>query len=220
MNKYSQYNEESFLSDFFGEKKDGVVVEIGAAYVDKNSNSKLLIEKGWRSLLVEPNTIFFKKLKEHYKENQSVYLENVCAYSDDIDSVKFYEFDRGDDDDARQVSTMDDCFRERVKRLYGDHYVQIETKAVKTSKLIEKYFKHVDFLSIDTEGSDMNVILGIDFESVYISLLCHESQNSEQIFDGELNVNEQIYNHLKNKGFQKVYENSGNIFYENIKNNQ
>jgi len=218
MNKYSQYNEESFLSDFFGEKKNGVVVEIGSAFIDINSNSKFLIEKGWRALLVEPNTIFFKKLKEHYNTNQSVYLENVCAYSNDIDSVKFYEFNRGDDE-GRQVSTMDDCFRERIKRLYGDHYVEIVTKAVKTSKLIEKYFNHVDFLSIDTEGSDMNVILGIDFESVYISLLCHESQNSEQIFDGDLNVNQQIQNYLENKGFQKVYENGGNIFYENIKNN-
>jgi len=218
MNKYSQYNEESFLSSFFGEKKDGIVVEIGAAYVDTNSNSKFLIEKGWRALLVEPNKIFFKKLKDYYINNQSVYLENVCAYSKDVDSIKFYEYELGDDD-ARQVSTMDDCFRERVKRLYGDHYVEITTKAVKTSKLIEKYFKHVDFLSIDTEGSDMNVILGIDFESVYIGLLCHESQNPEQIFDGDLNVNDQIQRYLKNKGFQKVYENGGNIFYENIKNN-
>lgn len=216
-----QYDEEKFLLNFFGEKNVGVVVEIGSANPDLNSNSKYLIDKGWSALLVEPNTTFYKRLKDFYSENPLIFIENVCAHIEDIDSVKFYEFD--------QVSTMDECFRERANRYYGNKewknyegeskygYNETIIKAVKTSKLIEKYFKNIDFLSIDTEGSDINVIMGIDFDNVYIKLLCHESQNNEQVFNGKSNVNLQIHDYLINKGFEKVHENIGNIFYENKK---
>lgn len=223
MNIMGQYNEEEILNSFFGNKIDGVVVEIGAAFHDTNSNSRSLIERGWKALLVEPNKTFYKNLVDHYKESDNVFIENVCAFEDDIDEVSFYEYG--------QISTMDNCFKDRASELYvnekwvdhngEDKYGYIETKisAIKTSKLLEKYFTHIDFLSIDCEGADFDVILGIDFKTVSINLLCHEKQNENQEFRGIPDVNKQILEYLTSVGFVKVYENIGNIFFKNNNNN-
>lgn len=67
--KYSQYDEEHILDFFFKKKKDGFVVDIGAADGVSNSNSRKLILDGWSGLLVEPNPNNYNKLVNLYNEN-------------------------------------------------------------------------------------------------------------------------------------------------------
>jgi FkbM family methyltransferase len=213
----SQYNENEILNKFFGDKKDGVVVEIGAAFYDINSNSKMLIEKGWKALLVEPNTKFYKELQEFHKENTNVFLENCCAYENDIEEVEFFEYD--------QCSTMDVNFKKRVEDIGQSNedwvdfngevkngFIRSTKKAVKTDKIIKKYFEKVDFLSVDCEGSDYQVLKGINFDDIYINLICYERQNDEDI-------NIQIENLLTHNGFELYEKNIGNYFYVNKNNN-
>lgn len=215
-----QYNEDEFLNSYFGSKKNGVVVEIGAAYHDENSNSKFLIDRGWSALLVEPNSIFFNNLSNIYKDNDRIHLENVCAYSENLDSIDFYEYG--------QLSTLDTSFKERVQIdidrgadkphwSHSGNYLKKSIKCLKTSDLLLKYFKDIDFLSIDCEGSDFDVILGIDFDNNNIKLICHEKQNPNQTFRGNGNVDSQISTFLEKNGFVKIFENAGNVFFENIK---
>ena len=44
MTYYAQYNEEEIFKNFFNNKQDGFVVEVGAADGITNSNSRFLIE--------------------------------------------------------------------------------------------------------------------------------------------------------------------------------
>ena len=211
----SQYNEISILNSYFGEKKDGVVVEIGAAFHDTNSNSKFLIERGWKALLVEPNRFFYNDLLKFYgSNNPNVHLENCCAFYKDIQEVKFYEYG--------QLSTMNEDFKNRVieigqsKDKWMDHngevqegFIENKVKAYKTSKIIEKYFHYIDFLSIDCEGADFDVIKGLDFEKTHIQLICHEKQNDSSL-------NKEIQDYLYSFGFKYYISNIGNVFYEKI----
>ena len=192
-----------------------VVVEIGAAFHDINSNSKYLIERGWKALLIEPNRFFFNDLLNAHRNNPDVYLENCCAHSHDIEEVTFYEYG--------QLSTMNQDFKNRIVSIgdanqnWIDHNGQTQTgfienrvKAFKTSKLIEKYFDYVDFLSVDCEGGDFDVIKGIDLDKVHIQLICHERQN-------EPSVNQEIQNYLTSFNYVFYTGNAGNLFYEKIK---
>ena len=52
---YSQGYEQDFLIEYFNNKKNGLLVDIGAADGINNSNTRYLIENGWEGLLVEPN---------------------------------------------------------------------------------------------------------------------------------------------------------------------
>lgn len=196
MNKYSQYNEEILLNNFFGDYV-GYLVEIGAADGIANSNSRMLIEKGWKGILVEPNIYNFKKLEYLYVYGDSIILENVGC-SNETKESKFY-IDHNDE--YHQISSFDLGWVENCKKTYGCSYEEVNMNLIKTSDLFQKHkIKKVDFLSIDTEGLDEKVIQGINFDEIEITLICLEKK-SEILVD---------------RGYEIFHETLGNTFYKKI----
>lgn len=198
MNKYSQYNEEYFLIEYFKDRK-GIVVEIGAADGINNSNSRLLIENGWSAILVEPNFNNYSKIKELYKYNSSVEIEN-CGCSDITKSQIFF-IDHNDE--YQQLSTFNPIQVEKCKQMYSCEFEEREVQIIKTSKLFDKYnINNIEFLSIDTESFDRNVLLGIDFNKVNIEIICVEDKDVIDI--------------LISNGYQFIYQTIGNLFFKKI----
>ena len=196
MNKHSQYGEEIFLLQYFGNKKDGFVVEVGAADGITNSNSRRLIEEGWKGLLVEPNKNNFSKIERVYKDSD-ILIENCgCSYE-----TKTTTFFIDLNDEYQQLSTFSEEQAEYCKKGYKCEFIEQTTELVKTSELFEKYnIKNIDFLSVDTEKYDLNVLKGIDFENINIDLICTEDDDVDEF--------------LKSKGYIEIFRNIGNRFYK------
>jgi hypothetical protein len=58
---------------------------------------------------------------------------------------------------------------------WGDHLDEIVAPAMTFMELCEKHdIKHIDFLQIDTEGYDAQIIKSIDFSKVDIDILKYE----------------------------------------------
>lgn len=197
MNKYSQYGEEVFLLNYFKDKKDGFLVEIGAADGVNNSNSRRLIEEGWKAILVEPNNNNYLKIKELYSNNPDILIENCgCSYE-----TKITKFFVDQNDEYQQISTFSENQVDFCKKSYSCEFVEQEATLIKTSEIFKKYnIQNIDFLSIDTETYDLNVLKGIDFENINIELICTEDKNVDDF--------------LKSKGYVEIYKNIGNIFYK------
>ena len=201
MNNYSQYGEEIFLIEYFKNKSLGFLVEIGAADGINNSNSRKLIENGWKGLLVEPNKNNFIKLEKIYL-NTDIILEN-CGCSYETKSTTFF-IDQNDE--YQQISTFNRDQVKFCKEAYSCEFLEQESNLIKTSELFEKHLiKNIDFLSIDTETYDLNVLKGIDFESVNIELICIEDNN--------------VSDFLESKGYKELFRNIGNTFYKKIDKN-
>jgi FkbM family methyltransferase len=202
MGKYSQYNEESFLTTFFNSITNGLVVEIGAADGISNSNSRYLIEMGWSGLLVEPNKKNYIKIKNLYLNNDNVIVENVGCSNVSLKNVDFF-IDKNDE--YEQLSTFSIEQKNKCITIYGCSFDSDKIHLIKTSELFEKNkISYIDFLSVDTESFDTNVILGIDFNKVKIKLICVEHISNEMI------------NYLNQMNYKEVFRTSGNIFFESI----
>jgi FkbM family methyltransferase len=196
INKYSQYNEELFLMEYF-KGRLGVVVEIGAADGTTNSNSRRLIENGWSAILVEPNFNNYTKIKELYKENNIVSVEN-CGCSDVSKKDTFY-IDHNDK--YQQLSTFNPTQVKKCKDIYSCEFEEKEVQILKTSDLFDKHkITKIDFLSIDTESYDKNVVLGIDFGKIDIEIICIEDEEASEIL-------------IKN-GYQFFYKTIGNLIFK------
>lgn len=199
MNKYSQYNEEIFLIEYFKDRK-GIVVEIGAADGTNNSNSRRLIENGWEALLIEPNSNNYSKIKNLHNNNNSVRIEN-CGCSNKTEKQTFFI---DCNDEFQQLSTFNPKQVEKCKQMYSCEFKESQIDIIKTSELFEKHnIKTIEFLSIDTESFDRNVLLGIDFNKVNIELICIEDKDAIDI--------------LTSNGYQFVHQTIGNLFFK--KNN-
>lgn len=198
MKKYAQYNEEEFLINYFKGVNNGTLVDIGAADGINNSNSRYLIELGWSGLLVEPNKKNFQKLIDLYSENKNIILENMGCSEKSIESAEFY-IDQNDQ--YQQLSTFSSNQVLKCKKMYNCGFINDKIDLIKTSDLLLKHsLNRIDFMSIDTESYDTNVIKGIDFFMCDIDLICVEDN------DMELNLI------LKNNGYNIIHKTS-NIFY-------
>lgn len=190
---YSQNNEQSYITEYFNGKV-GKCIDIGAFHPYKFSNTRRLIELGWSAVLVEPAPSLFKIFEELYSTDNNITLLN-CAIGDTTDHVKFYESE-GD-----AVSTTDEKHKEKWEK-GGVPFKEITVPMMETVWFFNQYCKEVDFVSIDTEGTNMTVFRLIpDWVWQEIKLLCIEH-------DG-------CYHEIKGKlvdfGFKELYRNAENI---------
>ena len=59
---FAQHGEDLLLIQFFEKKNGGFFVEIGANDPEQLSQTLLLEQKGWKGILVEPQSKFYEKL--------------------------------------------------------------------------------------------------------------------------------------------------------------
>lgn len=189
---YSQNNEESFIVDYF-KGKVGRFIDIGAYDVFKFSNTRKLYELGWTGLLIEPAPGNYKAIADHYAKEERILALNF-AVGDKSGEIDFYE-----SEDA--VSTSDEAHMQKWADA-GVPFRKIKIRQMGATDFMRHFCIHVDFLSIDTEGTNITVFRNIpDFVWEQIKMLCIEHDN---------NI-EEIEDRLKPFGFLPLYSNPENI---------
>lgn len=198
---YAQNGEDLFVYDRL---KQGTVLEIGANSGTYLSNSKLLIEKGWTAYLVEPGETY-KELQELHKDNPYVHTFNFGI--DVSDGIKtFYQSGThdGSNTDLGLVSTI---IPKEMNRWNGVEFK--ETKA--DFKTFSSFWNSIgnatfDFISIDVEGLDWEVLSQIDLKKVRCNILCIE-------WNGNKELRKMFGIYCSKFGMREVHKNPENIIY-------
>lgn len=203
MNSVAQNKEDLFIKDYFGDFK-GTLLDIGANDGITFSNSRLLIENGFKAHLVEPSSVFYD-LKRLYLGNQNVHCYNV-AVGEEQGIVDFYESGAHvpNGTDKALVSTLD--FNE-TQRWTNVAFNKIKVNVVPFNFLWEMTdFAKFDFISIDAEGYDLAILQQIDLAAVGCKCLIIEH-------NGNKNLIEAYKGYCRNFGLIAVLENAENIVF-------
>jgi FkbM family methyltransferase len=171
---YSQNNEDDFILSHFGDYK-GTLVEIGANDGSTLSNSKLLIEMGWEAHLFEPSISTFGKLENLHFSNPKVYTYpyGVSEFSGERTFYESGQLLGGED------KSLVSCIDPEEKKRWGLSVEFTETVAnFKTwADFVKQYGyeeKTFDFVSIDAEGEDWNILKQINMKHHKCKALCVE----------------------------------------------
>lgn len=167
MNSYSQNQEDLFVLNYFGDYK-GNLLEVGANDGETLSNSRLLLLNGWSGSLVEPGCTF-DYLQELYAFEDRIKLYNY-AIGSMASKLTFYESGNhvAGGKDIGLVSTLD--FDETIRwRNTGVKFTE-RIVDVKLYDLTDRF----DFISIDAEGYDWDILQQIDLKLVGCKCLCIE----------------------------------------------
>jgi len=161
---FSQYNEDSLVADFFGSHV-GTFLDLGAANGISGSNTRRLALNGWSGWMVEPLHCQFSELLENYRELPSVNLLN-CAISSDARILKFTTDGHLSTGACWQVER-----RKTETPGLSCHYLASITPASLWQLTGQRPF---DFVSIDCEGLDQEIILASHQLLKDTRLLCYE----------------------------------------------
>ena len=150
-----------------GAKKNGFFVEFGAADGVALSNSFLLEKEfGWSGILCEPS----RSWHEDLKKNRSCTIEFRCVYSRTGEQIGFSENYIGELSGITEF-TGDD--HHGLINRTTDSY-QVETISLLDLLTQHNAPKHVDFLSVDTEGSEFEILNAFDFSKYSFGTICVE----------------------------------------------
>lgn len=193
MKSYSQNAEDRFILNHFGNFK-GTLLEIGANDGLTLSNSRLLIERGWQAHLIEPGSTYWK-LCNLYATISGVSLYNYAIGGEFNKEATFYESAAHviGGSDVGLVSSLDFDETERWRKS-GVQFTETKV-AVKTFREFynEAGQPPLDFISVDAEGHDWDILQQIDLTAVGCKALCIE-WNGNATFKS-LFENHAIYEH-------------------------
>jgi FkbM family methyltransferase len=190
---YSQNQEEKHITDYF-QNKIGKLIDIGAFHVSQLSNTRRLVELGWSGVLVEADPKNYEPIAEFYKDETQIDVLNV-AIGTSNEPLTFYS-SNGD-----AVSTSDIEHKEKWQK-GGINYTEITVPQKHIVQFLEYFGHDVDFISIDTEATNMDIFRAIpDWFWSQISMLCIEHDNCVV----------EIVGKLESFGFQTKYLNAENI---------
>ncbi|MDD5570126.1 MAG: FkbM family methyltransferase [Bacteroidales bacterium] len=167
---YSQTGEDLIIDALMNNKKNGFYVDVGCNHPVDISNTFYFYLKGWKGINIDVNErmiMLFKKIRR--------YDVSVCAaVSDEEKEMDLYKFDRN------AVSTFDENTAEEWKKKWN--LLKIEKYRTTTlNKILEMYMpstnEKIDFLSIDVEGMDYNVLKSVDLNKYKPKLIIIETHN-------------------------------------------
>lgn len=190
-NSKSQIRQDLFVLSELDFKRDGYFVEIGAASGLDLSNTYLLEKEfGWHGIVAEPA----KRWHTELMANRSCHIEKSCIWRESNQTLVFNEVDSAEFSTVDSFSTSDHYGKVRK---YGRTY---EVKTISLEDLLEKYDapRNIDYLSIDTEGSEYEILSKLDFDKYQFKIITCEHNFTPQ--------REKILHLLTENGYARKFE--------------
>lgn len=162
-----------FVLSELGFKKSGYFVEFGACDGINGSHSYLLETKfGWKGILAEPAKTWHKELDK----NRSAFIEKDCVYSQSNETLTFNEVRSN-----LAYSTIDRFSKSDDHQKIRKRGTRYKVNTISLVDLLDKYHapNTVDYLSIDTEGSEFEILSSFDFKKYKFKVITCEHNYTE-----------------------------------------
>ncbi len=172
---FSGHKQDYFIDKILERKNGGVFLDIGAHDGVSSSNSYFFEKsRNWQGLCIEPSPSVFKELK---KNRQCPCLNGAVTEVDEI--VEFTEVYRGASDLSGVTDYLSDTHKKLISDsipIHGGEIKAIQVQGYSPKTIFEKYdLEKIDYLSLDIEGGEYEVLKSIDFKTVDITCLSVEN---------------------------------------------
>jgi FkbM family methyltransferase len=206
LGSFSLDGEDLIIDRLCGHKKNGFYVDVGACHPTRLSNTRYFYDKGWRGMNIEANPSLLPAFTERRPRDINL---NVGAGTHDTGTLDFF---------VMFPPTLGTFSREfmdmNVSR--GNEYIRTEKIPVlKLSTILEKHLPpgtEIDFISVDAEGRDFDVIQSGNWEKFRPKVVCVESVTRFYNVPFEPTIFPQI-EFFNRVGYELAYHNGMDAFY-------
>ena len=188
----SQLLQDAFASFIVGDLFDKTFLEFGATDGISLSNSYMLENNfGWTGILAEPSPQWYEALKNN-RPNTEIITD--CIWKSSGEKLDFFVSDIG------ILSTLVDFKHSDLDSMPGNTEARIqdgkvvEVNTISINDVMEKNFNGnaPSYLSIDTEGSEYEILKSLDFEKYrpIVFTIEHNYTNLENKIDELMSLND------------------------------
>ncbi|QVL55429.1 MAG: FkbM family methyltransferase [Simkaniaceae bacterium] len=215
----SQFLQDEYINEhFFKNKKNGVFLDIGAGLPIEDNNTYFLESKlGWTGLCIDPHPRMFEKLKATRK----CLCLDVAVVPFHKGTMEFMQLDK-----LKGLSGLVDYYgeqdKERINTLrekVGDVPEIISVKTLPINHILETHsLFRIDFLSLDIEGGELDVLKAIDFDRFFIDVVSVENNWEDPWFQEAKNstirkyMESANYQYITRLGVDEIYRKKKNPY--------
>jgi FkbM family methyltransferase len=199
---FSQEGEDRILSRIFCNQESGFYVDIGAHHPQRFSNTYLFYLKGWNGINIDAMPGSMKIFNQ--KRPDDINLE--FAISDTEETLTYYMFNESAlNGFSRDISASRDQS--------GDYKI-VDTRDInvrKLSAILDEYLplhQTIDFLNVDVEGFDYQVLLSNDWSKYRPKILM-----VEELLMNPISGYSKIGIFLKSQGYELFSKTFNTSFY-------
>lgn len=178
MKYYSQSSQDYIIDKIFNGKRNGTFLDIGAHDGIFFSNSYFFeTSRGWKGVCVEPIPELFEELRKNRacflvngainESSEKVEFQRVHGYAEMLSGILKYRDPRHEERTLSEISQ------------HGGKTEIIQVQGYTIQEILEKFnLATIDYLSIDIEGGEYEMLQSIDFNAVDITCLTIENAYS------------------------------------------
>lgn len=202
---YSQEGEDMILNRLFGECKPGFYVDVGAHHPKKYSNTFFFYKRGWRGINIDAMPGSMKLF--NILRTRDINIEQPIASEKKL--LTYYMFN-----ESALNGFSKDLSEQRSASNKRSYIVKekIDMQTCTLENILDKNLPkdcQIDFLSIDVEGLDFDVLKSNNFEKYNPRIILVE------MLDANYNdvISSNISNYLKVYNYQPIAKSVNTIFF-------
>jgi FkbM family methyltransferase len=187
LKSYSQFGQDvHVVNNIYKNKRNGYFIEVGAYDGVTDSNTFLMeSDYGWKGIVVECNPTWFENIIKH----RNCIFFPYAVYNKDNNVLPFYNTGHG-------LSGLVETNHHKDIQTYAK-VINVYTKTLTSILSNANAPRFIDFLSLDTEGSEYEILKTHDFEKYLFGYICVEHNNIEE----------------NRKKIRELLESKGYVFY-------
>jgi len=211
--RYSLFKEDLFIKKYFKNKKKGFFIDVGGYHPLDGNNTQLLYKKGWYGINFDINH-YSIKLFEFFRKRDTNIHSGISKKKNKL--TMFYR------KEINMLNTLD----EKIAKIhFRNGYKKKNIRLNTLNFFIFKYFKKlrkIDFLNIDVEGTELNVLKSLNFKRYKPQLICIEIHNLKKMYDTNYDYlkSNDIYKYLVNKKYKVVWKKKYSFIFERKENDK
>ena len=202
----SQFQEDKFILEYFPKGHKGSYLDIGCFHPTRHNNTFLMYKKGWKGINIDMNPLSIELFD--FCRPRDINL-NLPISNDNLEKKVYFLGD---------LNTQNTLDKNQLNFLKSHHNVkdnEIVEKKIKTqniNSILDQFaFYNIDFMNLDVEGHEIEVLKSIDFNKIDIKFLSVEmiNHNKESAEKGK-----QIHLYLTLNRYQLIKQFDFNYIYK------
>ncbi|MBK8640041.1 MAG: FkbM family methyltransferase [Chromatiaceae bacterium] len=193
---FSQEGEDVILSRLFDDKKDpGFYVDVGAHHPQRFSNTYRFYLRGWWGINIDP----FPGCMKVFNELRPRDINLEFAISDNDSELTYYEFNES------ALNTFSESLAQERDGLRS--YRLLKRTQIKTRRLSTVLGENInneqriDFLSVDAEGLDLNVLRSNNWDRYRPVVVLAEALQAKTLADA---ADDAVVTYMSDQGYQLI----------------
>ena len=195
---YSMFGEDLFILKYFKNLNKGFYVDIGAYHPFFLSNTYLLFKKNWEGINIDINPTSIEIFNDVRPNDYNI---NAAVSNRNKKYINYYT--------KNMINLLSTTIIDSAKMSFLNN--SFDTRRVKCRKLNDIIFntkfknRKIDFLNIDTEKSEVDVLKSLNFNKYKPKLICIEIHLKDKNHRSLPLESHSTYLYLKSKKYKIIW---------------